>query len=93
MHQRVLKSISFNLILSFIVSLNSRKKCLLKTLLLPSTVYLLVECNPACLDNNISKKLQNLTEFVNLQRLIRTRERKATTTKLGYNTIYNNNCI
>ena len=50
-----------------------------------------MECNPACLDNNISKKLQNVTEFVNLQRLITTREREATTTKLGYNTIYNNN--
>ena len=45
----------------------------------PFQYYLsiLVECNPACLDNNISKKLQNVTEFVNLQRLIRTREREA----------------
>ena len=56
----------------------------------PFQYYLsiLVECNPACLDNNISKKLQNVTEFVNLQRLIRTREREATFPKLGYNTQY-----
>ena len=44
-------------------------------LLLP-VLDILVECNPACLDNNIRKKLQNVTEFGNLQRLIRTRERE-----------------